>query len=1840
MSPRSRALKKQKQSGAWERIWNRLMGSEPRQRVGYKPRRLVMDQLEERTLLSVVPTGVTDQLINQSAMTNPAITPTVFNSATTTDAMLAGKSVASDNNGDFVAVWSQNDGVYDANGNVVIDQNTKQAMTDDNVYASYYTQAMQRIDLPVSAASFQVRDSGNEIQELTIDGGTAPYGVGGNNVGGTFSLSFGSYRTALMMFNETRYTPAQNAVFIQQALNNLGNSTGGPAALQDVTVQAIDADHYYINFGPKSNGQVQPLLTTTPTTTTTVNSATTTVAQVIGASDTVITVADYSQFPLAQLPAVPFEIQVGNELMSVTGYNSNDPSQWTVTRTAPVAHAVGTNVGLAISATQTTITVANAARFPVSNSPFTSFVIQVDREQMLVTGVGGVNDTTWTVQRGYNSTTAAAHAAGATVSTADQLSLTGFLPAVTATAVRTPGTTISIQVSNNPSLTAQQNSAQTAQNIEYAFAQTTTNERMAPVFFPSSLEVTEMGKPGGNNGIGPYTTWETLPVALPGVSVIAQSATEFDITFTGDNGYQDQPLLSVIDPSSLPTNPLPLAGASAMIIKQSSGTFRVNDPEPLYNPATMNRPQVYNQLNAQVAMDPDGDFVITWQSYTPNSVIAGSGYDIYARRFSPSGYVSTEQTIQITPNTPGRLSFQFTVTTGRGTTGNINFSAGNIGAAATALQTALINLGYDPATQVTAVLQNGSYLLEIAWGGADADPPVPPLVTFTATSTMAATVTVSNNVPFLSDMPTSIAPTTGAIIHTRDNAYQQVPIQCVVPLGGQFQVNTTTANDQTMPSVAMDGSGNFTIAWESQGQPLSFFNNIEAQRYDRDGNRVGNEFMVNSVDLTTTDFDPYVGMANDGTFAITWSDTADPNYIVDGGTGYSSAVEAKVYDPQGNILVGQFSPGGAGFSTIAFDSNDDFAISWQESTTQDNIAGDGGYSDVFAQEYQLYDPPPATRAFDFKVIRPTVRLNSANTDPTQKDFWPFSQNGAQVALDADGDLTASYSGFGPAVSETNVAQTEINSIVGQQTYSQEQITITYQPIYYTLNGVATSGLAVGEGYCALSIPGIGTTGDIDFNPGDLATTATNIQTALNKLLQANGYSQTVTVTSTGSASPSFTFLVQFSTAVGATQFPSLLFVNATSADVTIPAAINTKFLDVNTVPMGTTRVTQDNSTGLLAGEANGAMFSQFDADPRLSAGVLTSDDVANADRDGQDATYYIDIDPLAVSGSFDVDVTVDGITQTASITPAYFPGGGTVDPVNTGKAIAAAIAKLTNVGVNWPVADGYNGPVMVELVNSPGAPAGSFSQILGSTWDPTAHGLSAQNYIYRVTFMGEVHDTPVAMSMSADGICTLARKTSATATQQILHFGTTVGWFSLSLSNAQTADMQGPPDPTTIATELGKLLPTGVTVTVTQLGGSGDFLCNFSVPVPILTASGPNTKTNTPAMSPTPIVAVGGLVSPKPVIAQELQGMAGTAQDDASIGMTSGGSFVEVWTEQAQTSSGSTSNTNFYFRTFQETTDTAGPLVTDLVDPNPTSGGRLQDGQTVTDPLSSLVVDFDSQMLTTGPNSVTNPANWSLLLNGVVQTGAISAIYFGMNEAALNPLFAGLDAPATNKWQAVIVFNGGALQDGHYQLVATTALRDANGNALGRNGFQPNGAPFSRTFNVVLPTGGETLVNSGSVASTTLTSSISDTATMLTVGSTGGFPAATPFAIAVDGEQMLVQTASGTTLTVLQRGYNQTLVVPHLSGATVASSIVYGTAAMQWNQLTSEPNAQTVASDANGDYVTVWTSAGANSPLRSHELQRRLLPPEFQQHAERRHLFQPDRRHKDGRQYPGGAGRD
>ena len=61
-------------------------------------------------------------------------------------------------------------------------------MTDANIYARYYTDAMQRIDLPAGATSFQLQYNGNEIQKLSVSSSIAPYTSGQPAVSGTFKL--------------------------------------------------------------------------------------------------------------------------------------------------------------------------------------------------------------------------------------------------------------------------------------------------------------------------------------------------------------------------------------------------------------------------------------------------------------------------------------------------------------------------------------------------------------------------------------------------------------------------------------------------------------------------------------------------------------------------------------------------------------------------------------------------------------------------------------------------------------------------------------------------------------------------------------------------------------------------------------------------------------------------------------------------------------------------------------------------------------------------------------------------------------------------------------------------------------------------------------------------------------------------------------------------------------------------------------------------------------------------------------------------------------------------------------------------------------------------------------------------------------------------------------------------------------------------------------------------------------------------------------------------------------------------------------------------------------------
>ncbi len=103
------------------------------------------------------------------------------------------------------------------------------------------------------------------------------------------------------------------------------------------------------------------------------------------------------------------------------------------------------------------------------------------------------------------------------------------------------------------------------------------------------------------------------------------------------------------------------------------------------------------------------------------------------------------------------------------------------------------------------------------------------------------------------------------------------------PVGGEFQVNGTTANSQRGPAVAVQPAGEFVVAWQ-EAAPGSW--SLFARRLDADGNPLGPEFEVDaSGDYQV---DPKVVAGGDGSFVVVW-DSLNP----EGGRSSTSRVGAS-----------------------------------------------------------------------------------------------------------------------------------------------------------------------------------------------------------------------------------------------------------------------------------------------------------------------------------------------------------------------------------------------------------------------------------------------------------------------------------------------------------------------------------------------------------------------------------------------------------------------------------------------------------------------------------------------------------------------------------------------------------------------------------------------------------------------------------------------------------------------------------------------------------------------------------------------------------------------------------
>ncbi len=294
----------------------------------------------------------------------------------------------------------------------------------------------------------------------------------------------------------------------------------------------------------------------------------------------------------------------------------------------------------------------------------------------------------------------------------------------------------------------------------------------------------------------------------------------------------------------------------------------------------------------------------------------------------------------------------------------------------------------------------------------------------------------------------------------------------------------------------------------------------------------------------------------------------------------------------------------------------------------------------------------------------------------------------------------------------------------------------------------------------------------------------------------------------------------------------------------------------------------------------------------------------------------------------------------------------------------------------------------------------------------------------------------------------------------------------------------------------------------------------------------------------------------------------------SSVAMTASGDYVVAWYGR-----GSGDKQGIFSRVYNETSDMAGPTVTDFLLPD---GTPVDESGQVLQELYAVIVTFDEAL---DAVTATNVNNYALMIDGVVVVGGISQAYYGLDAAyTLNGQY-GINATLTNKYQVVLIVdaNGAsegvkALTDGQYQILVKNNVRDAAGNPLNSTGSTVNGGVISDVIYVKVPTGQETCVsNNGN----------DPDGGQHTYDST-----ADAVASDADGDYVVAWTDTTVdTAGVWAQLYNQTVTV-NADGTRTTSVAVTKTIRVSSDTTATDIS---VAMDADGDFVVTWSAQNATT---------------------------------------------
>jgi hypothetical protein len=315
------------------------------------------------------------------------------------------------------------------------------------------------------------------------------------------------------------------------------------------------------------------------------------------------------------------------------------------------------------------------------------------------------------------------------------------------------------------------------------------------------------------------------------------------------------------------------------------------------------------QTYPAVALDADGDFVVTWTSSFDQD---GDDMGVFARRFSSSGLAQGSE-LAVNAFT---IETQHRSVVARAADGDFVIAWTSYG------QDGSGDGVFARRFNSSGVAQGGEFQVNLHTASFQGDPAIDvhPTGSFVITWESSGQDGSSNGV-----------------FGQRFNALG-------APQGAEFQANTYETGSQTAPDVGLEANGDFVVAWTSFGQDGSG-GGVFARRFDSSGAPLRGETQVNLY-VTGSQYDAELAVDASGDFVVVWTSS--------GQDGDETGIFARHFRASGvptttDLPVNSTKTGNQFSAAVRSDVDGDFAVVWT------SYPQDGSSHGVFGQRF---DVPP------------------------------------------------------------------------------------------------------------------------------------------------------------------------------------------------------------------------------------------------------------------------------------------------------------------------------------------------------------------------------------------------------------------------------------------------------------------------------------------------------------------------------------------------------------------------------------------------------------------------------------------------------------------------------------------------------------------------------------------------------------------------------------------------------------------------------------------------------------------------------------------------------------------